>query len=325
MRRVELPNTGLTVPPVALGTWGLAGPLNLGGEPLGWPLINETEARAVVHAALDSGLNFIDTSDFYGSGRSEEIIGKALGPRRARTVLATKWGLVPRLDELGNIERKFSVANLSRSLDSSLRRLKTDYIDLYQLHGPPRSVLAQEDLWMTLESLKRMGKILSVGVSLRSSDARDPDSPWWQQPGIDVWQVPYSPIAQSEVSGIDLAVKQQRNPTFVLARSVLHHGLLVSPRRSAELSEDDHRRKKISDVLLERVERFWSIALPGASSTDQIRAALAFTLGSNSVSSAIIGATSTIHVKALAELLRDDRIFDAQWSHDLRAIAQEVF
>lgn len=325
MKRTEIPGTGLSVPPVALGTWGLGGPYEVGGQALGWPATDEAQARSVIHAALDAGLSFIDTADFYGGGRSEEIIGRALGARRADAVIASKWGLISRLNDRGDVERAFSVVHLTDALNASLRRLRTDYIDVYQLHGPPLAVLNQDDLWLALEGFKRSGKIRSVGVSLRSSDAGDPNSLWWRHPGIDVWQAPYSPVARREVEGVDQGAQTRPASSFVLARSVLHHGLLVTPRRGYELREDDHRRAKASDTLFEKVRRFWSLAMPEAGQKYRIQALLAFALGGGTVSSSVIGATSPAQIEDLAEAIRDGDVFDAEWSRDLRAVAAEVF
>jgi aryl-alcohol dehydrogenase-like predicted oxidoreductase len=328
MLRVALPGTGCVVPPVTIGTWGLGGPQDIGGQALGWPALGDSLARSVIRAALDEGLNFIDTADFYGQGRSEEIVGLAVSGRRADAVLASKWGLLPKLDDQGNVDRTFSVAHLTDSLHASLRRLRTDYIDLYQLHGPPRTVLDQDELWLTLESFRQAGKIRSVGVSLRSSDARNPESPWWRCPGIDVWQVPYSPVAGKETVGPRRLAEAREGRPFLLARSVLHHGLLVSPRGPAAFTDVDHRHDKTSDDLVDRVEEFWSshaTPVPPEPAAARVKALLNFALGSGAISSAIVGVTSTEHVRVLAEAVQDDQLRDSVRSRQLHATAARVF
>jgi aryl-alcohol dehydrogenase-like predicted oxidoreductase len=131
---------------MALGCWALAGSD-------GWGDQDEGEAIATIHAALDNGINFLDTAEAYGGGRSEEIVGKALLGRRSEAVLATK------------ISPSHTGPDVLRSTcEASLRRLQTDYIDHYIVHWPIPTP-AMGDAFSMLDDLKREGKIRSIGVS----------------------------------------------------------------------------------------------------------------------------------------------------------------
>ncbi len=143
---------GIKVSAVGLGT------NNFGGR------CDATETAAVVHAALDCGINLIDTADIYGgSGVSEEYIGRALGARRGEAVLATKFGMAT-----GAIRGGASKSYVMSAVDDSLRRLRTDYIDLYQFHKPDPGTPIAETL-EALDALVRHGKVCNIGCSNMSA------------------------------------------------------------------------------------------------------------------------------------------------------------
>jgi len=144
-----LGRTGVRVSPLCLGT------LNFGG-----PTPDE-EALRIVHAALDAGINFVDTANTYHGGRSEEAVGKALAGRRDGVVLATK--VHGRTGDGPNDEGN-SRLHILRACDESLRRLKTDYIDLYQVHRPSPEIPIEETLG-ALTDLVRAGKVRYIGCS----------------------------------------------------------------------------------------------------------------------------------------------------------------
>ena len=130
----------------------------LGCNNFGWR-IDEAQSRRVVDAALDSGINFFDTADIYDKGHSEEFLGRALGKRRPEVVIATKFGM--KFDET---HYRAKPEYVRQAVEDSLRRLGTDYIDLYQIHQPdPDTPLA--DTLGALEELKRAGKVREIGCS----------------------------------------------------------------------------------------------------------------------------------------------------------------
>ena len=150
---VQIPKTQLKVSRVALGTWAMGGWM--------WGGSDQREAIATIHAALNQGINLIDTAPVYGFGASEEIVGAALDGVRAQTVIATKTGLEWRD---GKIYRNASGERILREIDASLRRLRTDYIDIYQVHWPDPLVPVEETA-EAMRSLYEQGKIRAIGVS----------------------------------------------------------------------------------------------------------------------------------------------------------------
>lgn len=117
--------------------------------------------------AIDLGINLFDTADVYTAGQSEETLGTVLATiPRDRLVLATKFGTVRRF--FGGYRKDFSIAHMRRMFEQSLRRLRTDYIDIYQLHNPPANCLEGEDLWLELDRMLDAGKIRCYGLSVES-------------------------------------------------------------------------------------------------------------------------------------------------------------
>jgi aryl-alcohol dehydrogenase-like predicted oxidoreductase len=147
--------TPLRVSPVAIGTWAIGGWM--------WGGTDEAESIATIRGALDHGINVIDTAPAYGFGRSEEIVGKAVteGRLRNKVVIATKVGLEWKD---GGVFRNASRGRIMREVDDSLRRLRTDYIDIYQVHWPDPLVPIEETA-AAMQTLFSQGKIRAIGVS----------------------------------------------------------------------------------------------------------------------------------------------------------------
>ncbi|HYF76558.1 MAG TPA: aldo/keto reductase [Symbiobacteriaceae bacterium] len=167
VRRVG--RSGLEVSALGMGAWAIGGPtmasVDGGARHFGWGEVDDAESIRAIHAALDAGVTFFDTSDIYGCGHSERILGQALAGRRQQVVLATKFGLVPDEHTRRMIGMDASAEYIHRALEGSLRRLGTDYIDLYQFHLPhylPDYAVHVVDV---LERLVRSGKIRAYGWS----------------------------------------------------------------------------------------------------------------------------------------------------------------
>ena len=152
---IDIKGTNLISSRIALGTWAIGGWM--------WGGTDEKESIRTIHAALDQGINLIDTAPVYGQGRSEEIVGEALrqhGGREA-VIVATKVGLDW---TTGKVERNSTRQRIHQELGDSLRRLQTDYIDIYQVHWPD-PLVPIEEVALTLRELREQGKIRAIGVS----------------------------------------------------------------------------------------------------------------------------------------------------------------
>jgi len=158
-----LGRTGLRVSEVGFGAWAIGGPSKLGELEIGWGEVDDAMSLRAIDAAYDAGVTFFDTSDAYGAGRSETLLGKALKPKRDRVVIATKVG---NRTVDGRWVKDFSNAWIPQALDASLARLGMDYVDLYQLHSPTDTADYRDEAFEALETLKAQGKIRGYGVSV---------------------------------------------------------------------------------------------------------------------------------------------------------------
>ncbi len=152
-----LGESDLKVSVLGYGAWGI------GGKPF-WKTVDEPEALKSITTAFETGINFFDTAPVYGFGYSEKIIGKALAGVRKNVIIATKCGLRWDKEELGSISRRATRESIMEEIDMSLERLKTDYIDLYQVHWPDTDTDVKETM-EALNEIKEQGKIRYIGVS----------------------------------------------------------------------------------------------------------------------------------------------------------------
>jgi aryl-alcohol dehydrogenase-like predicted oxidoreductase len=235
---------------IGLGTWAIGGWL--------WGGTEESDAISTIHAALDNGINLIDTAPVYGFGRSEELVGKALqGGRREGAIIATKVGLDW---SSGKILRNSTPARLRQELEDSLRRLKTDVIDIYQVHWPDASVPFEETA-RTLDGFRREGKIRAIGVSNFSPEQMDR---FRRGAPLAAIQPPYN-LFEREIEK-DVLPYAERNDLVVLAYGALCRGLLSGKITAETQFKGDDLRKtdpkfrqpRLGQYLaaVERLDRF---------------------------------------------------------------------
>ena len=227
MEQIDIEGMATKASRIALGTWAMGG--------WKWGGSDESEAVRTIHAALDHGINLIDTAPVYGFGRSEELVGKALaGGHRQRALIATKVGLEWRD---GKVFRNSSPARLRQELEDSLRRLQTDVIDLYQVHWPDESVPIEETA-AVLEGFRRDGKIRAIGVSNFSPAQMER---FQAAASLQTVQPPYN-LFERQIETDVLPYAQRRGLT-VLAYGALCRGLLTGKITAASTFEGDDLRK----------------------------------------------------------------------------------
>jgi aryl-alcohol dehydrogenase-like predicted oxidoreductase len=290
-----LGNTGFSITRIGLGAWAMGG----GGWLFAWGPQDDKESIAAIHRALDLGVNWIDTAPAYGLGHSEEVVAKALEgiPQAQRPLVFTKCSLV--WDEKGSISHNLQPESLRKELDGSLRRLRVESIDLYQIHWPafagsPGASKAPglEEAWSALAGMKQAGKVRYIGVS--NFDAAQMERIRPIAP-ISSLQPPYSIISR----GIETGILQycERHNIGVIVYSPMQCGLLagsMTRERIASMPEDDWRRRnpdfqepKLTRNL-ELVERLRAISARHRRSPGEV--AIAWTLRRAEVTGAIVGA-----------------------------------
>src|SRR5471030_210073 len=224
----EISGTSLKVSPVAIGTWAIGGWM--------WGGTDDAESISTIRAALEQGINVIDTAPVYGFGRSEEIVGKAIaeGNLRSRVLIASKTGLQW---EQGRVSRNASRARILREFEDSLRRLRTDHIDIYQVHWPDPLVMIEETA-EAMHTLFKQGKIRAIGVSNFSVDQMEQ---FRRVAPLHVLQPPYNLFERGIET--DLLPYCRENNIAMLGYGALCRGLL-SGRMQADtvFNGDDLRR-----------------------------------------------------------------------------------
>ena len=166
MEKRKLGKSGVQVSPMGLGCWAIGGPFEFDGRPAGWGEVDDAESVRAIRRALDLGVTFFDTADVYGCGHSERVLGEALSERRDEAVVATKFGLLFDEGTRTGGGADTSPAYIRSACEASLRRLETDRIDLYQLHGGAEDATSAEGVVEVLEELVGEGKIRSYGTSV---------------------------------------------------------------------------------------------------------------------------------------------------------------
>ena len=287
---VDIPGTQLRVARVALGTWAMGGWM--------WGGTDERAAVATIRAALDQGINLIDTAPVYGFGVSEEIVGQALGVAglRARAVIATNVGLEWRD---GKIYRNATRARIMQEIDDSLRRLRTDYIDIYQVHWPDPLVPIEETA-EAMRTLYEQGKIRAIGVSNFSVAQMER---FRRVAPLHVLQSPYNLFERAIEAQILPYCRANNIATFgygALCRGLLSGRMrpdttfqgddlrridpkfqpprfaqyLDAVRRLDELAQRSFHRRVIHLAVRWMLDQGISVALWGARHPDQVQAAL---------------------------------------------------
>lgn len=274
-----LGRTGLRVSAVGLGTMVHAGHFG--------PM-DDRESLSAIETALELGVNFIDTSDAYGAGYSETLLGQALRGKRDRIILATKGGNVMVGPDRG--KRNFSAAYISRVMDESLKRLQTDYVDLYQLHNPTVDVIERGEVWDLLERAKQAGKVRHYGVSINTIDE-----------GVaavnggraDTVQLEYNLLAQEPAEKI-FPLAQKAN-VAIIARVPLRRGILTGKLTAADdgrfQGEDVRARSFKGEPFRQELAKAEQLRfLVDGNVQTFAQAAIAFCLAHPAVSTAIPGA-----------------------------------
>ncbi|MDO8496872.1 MAG: aldo/keto reductase [bacterium] len=229
MRYRTLGSTGIEVSEIGFGTWGIGG---LSKGPTSYGPTDDKESVKALQRALDSGITLYDTSNVYGDGHSEELLGKTFSKSRDKVIIATKVGYSEH-----NSPKDFSSANLRGSLEQSLGRLKTDYVDVYQLHDASTDILETEnEIIPTLKKLKKEGKIRAYGISVNSPR----DVATAVKVGFPIIQVNFNMIDQRILDNglIELISK---NKVGLIARTPLCFGFLLGKYSPGIFGKDDHR------------------------------------------------------------------------------------
>jgi aryl-alcohol dehydrogenase-like predicted oxidoreductase len=253
-----LGRTGWKVSDISFGAWAIGG---------AWGHVSDEEALGALHKAIDSGVNFIDTADVYGDGRSERLIASLKKARKDKIIVATKAGRrLPRQTVEG-----YTRENLTAWIEDSLRNLSTDALDLLQLHCPPTEVYYRPEVFAMLDDFVKAGKIRYYGVSVEKVEE-----------GLKAIEFPYVQSVQIIFNCFrqrpaDLFFARARQKQVgILARVPLASGLLTGKlRRDSTFAADDHRAFNREGKAFDVGETFAGVDYNlGLQAVEEIRALL---------------------------------------------------
>lgn len=296
MKKKILGKNGPELTVIGFGTWAIGGPWEYG-----WGPVYDDESVRALHKAIDLGINWIDTAAVYGLGHSEEVIARALEGKRKEIFLATKCGMI--WDESKRVRINASPASIRREIELSLRRLKTDYIDLYQIHWPDPETPV-EDSWTTMVNLQTEGKVRYIGVCnydtsmLKKCNTIAP---------VQSLQPPYN-LLRRQIEN-DILPYCRENEIGVIAYSPMQSGLLSGSFDINKLANDDWRRKNkyFQEPYLSKALNFIEKLKPLAQkyNTSVGNLAIAWVLFHPAITSAIVGARSP---KQIEEIVKSEKL-----------------
>ncbi len=293
MKTKILGQSDLTISRVGFGAWAIGGDWQFG-----WGAQDDKQSIAAIHRALELGVNWIDTAAIYGLGHSEEVVARALHEWRGkRPYIFTKCGML--WDAKGEVSYSLRADSVRRECEASLRRLKTDVIDLYQIHWTADDLNETIEGWNTLAALQKEGKVRWIGVSNATVEEMQKLQ---SIATITSLQPPYS-LIRRDIEKAQLLWCQQEN-VGVIVYSPMASGLLTGaltreriaalPKNDWRTKNDQFREPKLSENL-KQVERVQAVATQHGRPPGQI--AIAWTLHHPAVTGAIVGARNAKQVE----------------------------
>ncbi|MCX6588466.1 MAG: aldo/keto reductase [Acidobacteria bacterium] len=298
MQKRQLGNSDLMITPLGVGAWAIGG----GGWAFGWGPQDDAESVGAIRAALDAGMNWVDTAAVYGLGHSEEVVARALEGLANRPYVFTKCGRV--WDENRVIGKRLKRDSVRAECEASLRRLRVDVIDLYQMHWPEPDEDVEEG-WTAMAELQAEGKVRWIGVSNFSKAQMERAQ---KIAPITSLQPPYSLLTR-EVEA-EVLPHAAANGIGAIVYSPMGRGLLtgaMTRERIAAMPEDDHRKRWVQfqepalTRNLELVEKLREIGERYGVAPGEV--ALAWVLRRPEVTGAIAGLRSAAQLEGVIQAM----------------------
>lgn len=238
-------NTDLLASEIGFGAWAIGGNAMIGSVAIGWGDADDNESKKAVHRSLDLGVNFFDTADIYGLGHSEKLLGGLLGKRKD-VIIASKVGNVARNEKFTT---DYSKQHIVAGCEASLKRLKRDVIDHYQLHSARLPQLEQGECIETMQLLQQQGKIRYWGLSLNTFDPA-PEAEFLMNKNMgNGFQLVLNIINQKALPFLKAAHAKGYG---IIARMPLQFGLLTGKfDKEVSFSENDHRKNRLTKEVID--------------------------------------------------------------------------
>ncbi|MCA6451171.1 MAG: aldo/keto reductase [Chitinophagaceae bacterium] len=287
-------NTDLLVSEIGFGTWAIGGAAFVGKIPIGWGPSDDAVSAAAIHKALDAGINFFDTADFYGLGHSEELLGNTLGNRKD-VLIASKVG--QKVGANNTIEIDYTKEYVIKACDASLKRLKRDHIDFHQLHVARMQHLENGECIEAMQQLQKEGKIRYWGISLITFHPF-PEADFFLANQIGQgFQLVFNLINQRALPIIQQAASKGYG---IIARMPLQFGLLSGKiKPDTVFTADDHRSYRVVPPITEATlqilkEQVWPLCEKYNTTASGL--ALSYILSYPEISTVIPGIRTPEHV-----------------------------
>ena len=299
MKYRAFPGTNVKVSEIGFGVWTVSSPW--------WGITDDKVGIDLMRRAYDQGITFFDTADNYGNGKGETLLAEALGPNLGKAVIASKWGYNfydHKRDGQKELPQDFSIPYLKRSIEETLKRLKRDCIDIYNLHNPRVDTIQKDEIFHALEDLKKAGKIRAYGVALGPAlDARQAEegkTAIARQKAHCV-QIIYNLFEQ--MLGLEIFPVAKSSNSRILVRVPHSSGLLEGKlNKDTTFSANDHRsfrKKEWLEEGLKKVDAIQFLLLGNSKTLGQV--ALQFVLSEPTVTSVL---PNIYNVEQLEEFAR---------------------
>lgn len=305
-------NTDLLVSEIGFGAWAIGGGAMIGNTAIGWGDANDMESKKAIRRSLELGINFFDTADIYGLGHSELLIGEALGNKKD-VIIATKVGNVSRNEQF---TVDYSREYILKACEESLKRLKRETIDYYQLHTARIAHLEQGDCLDAMELLQRQGKVRYWGISLNTFDPFPEAGLFIKNKTGNGFQLVLNILNQKALP----IIKEASMAGYgIIARMPLQFGLLTG-KFDQEISfpDNDHRKNRLTKEIIETTntaaEPVWQLCKKYGVNKTQL--SLSYILSYDEVSTIIPGIRTATHAEmntaGLVRLDKEDRVLIEQ-------------
>jgi aryl-alcohol dehydrogenase-like predicted oxidoreductase len=313
-------NTDLLVSEIGFGSWAIGGSANVGGVEIGWGPSDDAISVKAINAALEAGINFFDTADFYGLGHAETLLGNTLAGNK-NILIASKVGQKVGAD--GKIQIDYSKDHILKACDLSLQRLKRDHIDFHHLHVARMTHLEQGECIEAMQLLQQQGKIRYWGISLITFNPF-PEAAFFMKNHLgNGFQLVFNLINQKALPIMEAAAAKGYG---IIARMPLQFGLLSGKiNEDTVFSNDDHRSNRLVPIIIRSVldimnDQIWPLL--NKYDTTAAGLALSYILSYPEVSTVIPGIRTPEHValntQHIVQLQPEDQVFlrnlyDTHW------------
>jgi aryl-alcohol dehydrogenase-like predicted oxidoreductase len=305
-------NTDLRVSEIGFGAWAIGGGAMIGSTAIGWGDTDDNVSIKAIHSALDAGINFFDTADIYGLGHSEVLLGKTIGNKKS-VIIATKVGNVSRNDQF---TVDYSKKYILKACETSLKKLRRETIDYYQLHSARMQHLQEGECIAAMQQLEQQGKIKYWGISLNTFDPL-PEANFFIQSKIgNGFQLVLNLLNQKT---LPLLKRSAEDGYGVIVRMALQFGLFTGKfDNGINFSANDHRKnrltKNIIDASNKALNPVWALCKKYNCSKTQL--ALSYILSYPEISTIIAGIRTAgqvqLNTTGLFQLDSNDRLMIEQ-------------